>query len=174
MSDELSKLTAAPVEVNLGKIKLLMSPLTDRDMAELDEYVRAVYVRNARVSVDDVKDSDPSMWGRVMKFAMETALLLTWSRPPGSNVMGTTDGIVRLAYQGAKKHTSGLTLESLRAALTDPENVAVFRQKFTSTNEVRTSPPTKGDGGSARPTRGRSSTRRSRERTGSRTPRSRT
>lgn len=147
-----SKLVAAPAEVPLGTITLFMSPLNDLDMAELDEWVRAQYVRNALAGV---KDAERETWERVMKLAMGEALRLTWTHPPGNALMVTPEGIVRLAWQGCKRNMPDLTYEKLRAELLDPRNIAVFRERFAQHNGV----PQGGPPGKGRPLAKKKSTR---------------
>lgn len=174
---DLSRLVAAPVEVDLGLVKILMSPLDDMDMAELDEWVRARYIANARKSVEDESPIGSEVWRAVMKLAMDEAMGLTWSSSPGSSLIATVDGMARLAWQGAKKNDPTLDYVMLRKVMFDPRNIFILREKFAKANAM---PPQAGgkrgaskEAGNPPASREKSSTSSSRSRQGTPSRRSR-
>lgn len=173
---DLSRLVAAPVEVDLGLIKIRMSPLNDEDMAELDEWVRARYIANARRSVEEEHAVGSDVWRAVVKLAMDEAMGITWSSATGAKLMATTDGMARLAYQGAKRNHPELDFALLRKAMFDPRNVFALQEKFAKANAMppQAAQPAKGGGPkkAQRPqSRARSSTSSSRSRPATRSRR---
>jgi hypothetical protein len=169
---DLSKLVRAPIEVDFGSIKLFMAPLSDFDMAQLDEYVRGEFIKNARNSLP--KDADEETWQRMMRFAMNEAANLSWGRPPGSNIIVTPAGLARLAWQSSHHHTPGVTVEQIANALFDPKNVYMLKQRFSDINRLSKVSAQGGAEPGSRPTRRKKSTRSSRKSTGTRSSKSRT
>lgn len=161
MSDK-SKLVAAPAEVTLGDLTLVMSPLNDIDIAELNEWVRARYIANADMAAK-MTNCDDKQWRAWITVAMDRALGLTWYEPPGSTLMATIEGVVRLAWQACKRNMPALTHAMLREKLMDPRNMAMFRERFARHNSVPDDGVEEVQPGKAkRPSPSKSGTRRSR------------
>lgn len=127
-------LVAAPVELTLGDKTYVMSPLTDRDYSELDQYVQSRYIEAALRAAESFKSRE--MWDRVMTLAMQTAVGLSWSASPGVRVWGTLDGITRLIWQGVKRNMPEVTHEELRPLLVDQRNVEKANEFFKRVNRV--------------------------------------
>jgi len=166
MSDH-SKLVAAPAELRLGELTIYIAPLSDMDMCELNEWVRARYIANADKAG---RISGETAWKQMMTFAMDRAMELTWTAPPGSRLMATEEGIVQLVWQCCKRHTPGLTREQIWTAMLDPKNIAMFHERFARHNSVPISKEVQ-PGKVTRPTRRRNGTPASTERRASRTKR---
>ena len=167
MSDR-SKLVAGPAELEIGALKLRMRPLNDLDMAELDEWVRARYIANADRAAR-MESLPREQWRELVGLAMDRAMSMTWTAPPGSGLMATIEGMCRLAWQCCRDVTPGLTYEALRKEMMDPLNLSMFHERFDRHNRV----PEETSPGKGRPFRRARSTRSSRGARATRTSRSR-
>ena len=112
-----SQLTNAPTELTIGGKKFLMSALTDKDMAELDEFAQAKLIDNARRSLPD--DCSDKIYNRMMALAMRESLGISYARPPGSKIFSTTYGLARLAWQGVKRNQPDITVDEIHTAMGD-------------------------------------------------------
>jgi hypothetical protein len=127
-----SHLVAAPTILNFGDVQYHMSPLTDLDEAELDEYVQAKIIENARNSLPS--NAPESLWEKTMVLAMKTSLGVAWSRPPGSKVFTTTMGLARLIWQGVKRNDKNITVAEIHSHLLDAKNVSEAYRQFKKVN----------------------------------------
>lgn len=102
------------------------SPMSDKDIDELDMWVRAQFVRVARESL---RGSDVSQIERdeIIRMAMREAMGLTFLWGPGAALMQTTAGLVRQAWQSIKKCHPEVTEDELRKQLLDPENINALK-----------------------------------------------
>ncbi len=130
----LKHLTATPVEFIIDDVTYKMSPLTDRDIAELDEWVQSRFIRAARESLDETTPAD--IWERTMRLAMREALTLSWMRPPASAIFQSIDGLARLAWQSMKRNHPDLSVQNIRHLLFDPQNIDKVQEAFQRANDV--------------------------------------
>lgn len=152
-------MTAVPVELHLidgGGLERVynMRPLTDRDRAELDEFVQSRLIAAARNSLEG---ADAKTWERVMSLAMRESLGVTHSRSPGVNVFTTPAGFARLAWQGIRKEHPEVAYADLIGLFHNERNVTELNLQFARVNAVPQSPSGGGDG-QAGPTPMRKST----------------
>lgn len=117
MSD--SVLTSARRPIRLGDREFLASPLTDRDIAELDEWIQEHFIDLARRSLKpSTSEADREL---TMRVAMREAMSLTWLSGQGARIMGTVDGLSRLLWQMIHHSHPEVRPEQLRAYLIDPK-----------------------------------------------------
>lgn len=124
--------TAAPVEIRLGGHSFRMSPLTDRDIAELDHWLRARVIRTARESLS----SDTSLEDKqlVIDSAVRVAMSMTWMSGDGARQMATLDGMAQLLWQGIHHNHPTTTPEEIRASLLDPATIEEARETLRRHN----------------------------------------
>lgn len=130
--DEQSRLTAASAPLRLGKTDYQMSRLTDRDISELDEWVQARFVENARASLKGEKDE--ALRQETLSIALKQALTITWMSGIGAKMMATPIGMARLVWQCIHKAHPKVTLEQLTEDMFSPENVERARATFAHLN----------------------------------------
>lgn len=128
-------ITAACNEVILGDKSYRISPLTDKDISELDNWLRIQTIRLARESV---LDADAATQDHVMKLALEFASTITWMSPQGSALMGTIDGVGRLIWQSIKKEHPEMTPEAVRELILDSRTLSAALDAFDMINGVKT------------------------------------
>lgn len=108
--------TAAPGDVTIdGKI-CRMSPLSDKDIAELDNWVRIRVIRLAKESLTGKETKEERE--ELLEVAFKHASKLTWL---GEGLEDTTslEGVARLLWQTLKKHHPDLTVEYLAECIVE-------------------------------------------------------
>lgn len=150
----LQDMVASSISLKLRDAKgkefdLRMSPLTDRDQAELDEYVQSRLIDNARRSLPD--DADDKLFKRVMTLAMRESLGLSYGWPPGSLVFRTPSGLARLVYQCVKRESKDVTLDQLIGLMRVDQNVIEFNLAFARANPPLPDVAAAGGGGDSSP-----------------------
>jgi hypothetical protein len=113
--------TAASAPVTIGGREFQASPLTDRDSAELDNWVQTRVIKTARDSLDE--DTSEQERQETMDSANRIAQSMTWLWGDGAAILATPDGMARLAWQMCKDNHPGLAFEEIRAAILQPTAV---------------------------------------------------
>ena len=111
-----------------SELLIHLRPLTDRDISELDEWVRAQYLKTVRESLRDADDDERA---KEMTAASLTALGLSWMSGPGASMIATVDGMAKLVHQSVEEDIS---YESLRKLMFSAENVNESRRVFREAN----------------------------------------
>lgn len=125
-------ITAAPYPITLGGTTYRMKPLTDADIAELDQWLRARIIRTARESLpDDASEADRRL---TMESAVAFATTVTWMSGHGAKLMATLEGMAQLVWQGCHHLQPAVTPEEIRAKLLDPRNLEEARLAFDTLN----------------------------------------
>ena len=118
MATPLEKVTAAPVDIRLAGKTYRMAPLTDKDVAELDNFARGWIIRMA---LDALPPDAPDDIKRItMEAAVRVAAGTTWLRGKGQEMMNSVAGWARILWQGLRKNHRDLTPEKIAEMLTDP------------------------------------------------------
>lgn len=119
------------------------SPFSDRDIDELDEYVRHVLIRNARQSCRDA-DVTPEEAQRIESTALEMSISITWMSGVGARLMSQPRGMARLVWQSVKHNHPDVTEDQIHKQLLDPENVRAANSTFAQANIGTSRRPAKG------------------------------
>lgn len=113
-------------------VRLRMSPMTDQDISEMDAWIQARMIRNARASLDpNLSEKERE---ETMRVAMSTALTLTWMSGIGAKMIGTVDGLARLVWQAIHRNHPDKTVEDIRRLLLTKENIEEANRAFTAAN----------------------------------------
>lgn len=107
--------TAAPVPFDMGSVEFQLSPLTDRDISELDNWLRARMVRAARESLPD--DATPEQRQETIGAAVVATAGVCLLSDLCASVMATPDGLARVIWQSVKRNHPGLTPEDVEVLL---------------------------------------------------------
>lgn len=138
-------LTAASVPVTLGGEELLVNRLTDRDISELNEWVRAEFIKMARLSLSGITDKLERE--ETLRLAMSEAAGISWMSGRGAQMMATPDGLARIIWQGCKDNHPTFPYEFVRSLMMKPGAVQVVRD---SLQKIRPKAPGSSNG---KPTR---------------------
>lgn len=98
-----------------------MTPMSDKDMVEVDEWLRANYIRTARSSLPS--DATQLERDETLTIAMREAQSISFMSGQGAQMIGTVSGLARLIWQTVKHRHPDVSYESLRSKLFNPANV---------------------------------------------------
>jgi len=114
----------APFKAMNGE-EYMISPLTDKDMGEVDIWLRSRVLGNVMEAMP--ANLSDQMRARLERQAVKEAAELSWMSPEGMKHLATVDGMCRLLWIGARKNHAGLAYETLHRAVMDDgvkDNVA--------------------------------------------------
>jgi hypothetical protein len=118
--------TAAPAEVTLGGRAYRLSPLTDADVGELDNGVRARTIRAAREAGRGLPEPEAQA---LLRQAFAFAATQTWFGALGRD--GSIDMLARLFWQLARRHQPDASAEVVRRAIAaNPDELADALEAF--------------------------------------------
>lgn len=110
-----AEITAAPVGVSIGGKTYRISPLTDQDIGELDNYLRAKVVRIARESLpSNASEVDRQL---TMRAAVNESLSISWLSHC-SQELRTIGGMARWLWQLLHREHPDLTVEAVAEMVT--------------------------------------------------------
>jgi hypothetical protein len=107
-----ARATAAPAEVTLGGRAYRLSPLTDADVGELDNWVRAGTLRAAREARRGLPELEAQA---LMRQALAFAATQTWFGALGRD--HSIDLLARLFWQLVRRRHPDASLETIRQAI---------------------------------------------------------
>jgi hypothetical protein len=116
----MADVTAAAFPIVLSGEQYRMTPLTDRDIEELNNWLRGSFIRMARAAITD--DMSQRERDEVITIALREARRLSWMEGYGAELMASgIDGMARVIWQSLQRHHAGeITHEQVAAALMDP------------------------------------------------------
>lgn len=116
------EMTAAPFPLKLGDLDLKLEPLTDKDIEELDNWLRSTMIDMARKSL--TPDMTQQERDEILGAAMREARHMQMLSQQGARFVSSVEGITRVIYQSLTDDSRTLvSYEALRDALMKPENV---------------------------------------------------
>jgi len=124
--------TAARYPVKIGNVELLMSPMSDKDISEIDNWLRATYLANARASLNG--ETNQALRNETIAVASKEAMTISLFSEHGKRMLGTVDGMARLLWQSVHRNHPTVTYEELRAQLFDPSNLNAVNEAFNKAN----------------------------------------
>jgi len=131
MNRKREHLLAAPMKLRFQDgFEVTMHPLTDADMAALDQWLRSRMIQVARESLP--QSATQAERDEVIGLAMRQAMGMTWMSGEGAKMMGTPDGIAAVVRQSC--HDQAVSHEDLRRRLFDPNEVEHVVRTFKLLN----------------------------------------
>lgn len=109
-----------------------LTPMSDRDMTELDNWLQAEYVRLARASLPDF--CTPEERQETIQMAISKAMTLTFLSGEGAKIMGTVQGMARLIWTNLKRHHPDVSFEELKSYMYDPANIKEANETWRNLN----------------------------------------
>lgn len=101
-------LTGASYPMKLGAVEFAVYSLNDKDYIELDSYIQSKVIEVARNQLDGLSSSDRA---ELLQAAIKAAASTGWGTPEGVKVINTTEGVIRLGWQMAKRDKPRLSFE---------------------------------------------------------------
>lgn len=101
--------------------ELYLRPLGDRATVELDLWVKARYLHDARSTIPEGADDETK--DRIERIAQEQASTLCWFLGLGARIMVSIDGMTQILYQASREDCPEITREWIREKLFKKENL---------------------------------------------------
>jgi hypothetical protein len=129
-----ARVTAASRPLILGGDTWNLSPFTMRDIEEMDAWLQAKYINNARLSMDGENLSEAQR-SELLQSAIAGSITITMISTLGSKLLRTPQGMARLMWQMAKRNHPGISCEQFKESMFNPENVNAIVQTFNDLNK---------------------------------------
>ena len=127
--------TAPPSELRLAGKVFQLSPMTDEDIAYLDQWVQQRHIRIARKSLDE--NATDEQRDRTERIALEQASTMSFMSGIGARIISTIDGWSQIMYCGIRRNHPNVTAKELRDLLLDPDNLATLQDQWELLNRVQ-------------------------------------
>jgi hypothetical protein len=141
----IAQVTAAPIEIRmLDGISYRMSPLTQRDIGEIDLWLRSQVIE--RALADLPADATDEQREAAEKEATERAEKLTWIDGEGSELMSTVSGWARIVYQGVLHNHPNVAFAGVLLGLSRGDTLSRVQKDWARLNNVKLIPMKGGSG----------------------------
>lgn len=124
--------------------QLWLSELGDKEIIELDEWVRAEYIRTQRESNRKDENLTEDEADRAERIMQETAATLQWYTGLGLRIMVSVAGMSQIIFVSARKRHPELKIEKIRQLLLNKNNLDLANEAFAELNPGNENPPTRG------------------------------
>lgn len=101
------QMTAAPFPVTIGPYTYEMSPLCDRDIDEINNWLRSTFIQMARDSLTPGMTREERE--EVLGVAMSRARKLSFIEGEGAELASSLDGACRVLWQGLRRRQPELS-----------------------------------------------------------------
>lgn len=108
---QMPQVTAAPHPVTLGGKQYMMSPMSDKDMDEINNWLRSTVIDMARRSIPE--DATKSEREEMLGVALDRARRLSWMSGEGARLIAEPEGIMRVLHACLRKNHPNLTFQEL-------------------------------------------------------------
>lgn len=126
------QITMSTFPLHLGDKVFNASPLSDKDLAEMDSWVQAKTIRIARESLPS--NASPAEREETLTIALRLAQTLTAWSGTGAKMIASVEGMTRLVWQSCKRNHPELTEDCLREYMFDPDNIRETQRVFKKLN----------------------------------------
>jgi hypothetical protein len=127
--------TSSPRPIRLGGKEYLMSPLSDRDIEELDQWLKSKVIQMAIDAIP--QNASDQICRSVLDSANRVAMEISWMSPEGARQMRTLDGMARLFWQSIKINHPEMSHIDVRKCLVDARVVDEALSAFDDLNNLR-------------------------------------
>lgn len=122
------------IDADGNQIQYRFSPLNDKDMDELDEWIQSKVVETAARAIKP--DMSQAVQEMIMKSAHREALVVTWLSEAGAKILGTVHGMTHLCWKSLRKEHPNITEDDIRPLLLLKGNLQKVNEKFGHVNAV--------------------------------------
>lgn len=133
-----AKIVASSVEFTLGDVTYRISPLSDRDYGEFENWVQDQFLDVAKRNLEGLAQADRDA---LLKAAYETASRLTVTSPESLKLMSTVNGAAYLLYLSLRRDHPDVTFEKAKEISTDPKVLRQFMDRINELNRVEVPVP---------------------------------
>lgn len=130
MSDHIP--TAAPATVLLDGKEFRLHPLTDRDIDELNVWLRASHLRMVRTSLDDeMTDAEKN---RIELVTQRICMGINWMSGQGAAMMASPVGMARILWQSTRRDHPDMSADDFTSLMFNPANIDEVNAAFDLLN----------------------------------------
>lgn len=126
---------AIPIEFINGE-QYQLSPLTDKELDEIDLWMQARLVNIARHSL--TPDLSKTARDETLSAALRESSKLSIFSAAGIQALSNIQGITHLCYISLLRRHPDILQEDVRKLFTLPENIDIFNDAFTQANSIGT------------------------------------
>jgi len=126
-----SSVSGASIPIKLDGRVLDVSPLTDRDISELDAYVKHVHIQTA---IDASLNQPDRIADKIISAAVQQASSITFMSAEGAAIIRSTDGVARILWHGLRHRHPDLTFEDVRKLIFNPRAISEANRVFNELN----------------------------------------
>jgi hypothetical protein len=127
----MSAITGHSVPIKLGDKVYNVAPLTDKDIAELDAYVKHVHIQTA---IDTAAQVPEQVGDKLIAAAVQQASSISFMSPAGAAIIRSTDGVARILWHGLKHNHPGITWEEVRGLIFNRRAIDEANRVFNKLN----------------------------------------
>jgi len=109
----MSNISAAPVAFKMNDVEYLMSPLTDRDIDELNNFIKQGILSAAKEFCENTRSQD--IINATMKAAMDKVSSIDWLTNP--DLLETAENVTYLLWMGARNNNPKPTRGEFKKAV---------------------------------------------------------
>jgi hypothetical protein len=149
-----ARITAAATLIHLNvptddnpqrQLEFFVSPLSDRDWDELEDWIQTQHIRLARKSLDD--DCTQRERDETLAVAVREAGQVSLVSSQGAQYLHSIHGLARLMWHSLRHRHPTLTIEEARGYLLNPANATEFTEAFGRANSLSSNGEQKKTGG---------------------------
>lgn len=125
VTQEAGDVTQGAAPATFKGVEYKATPLSDKDLVELDKWIQAQYIARSRESLkqEDLGPGDED-YDNEMSVVRREALTITWMSAEGAGMMATIEGTSRVLWHQLRRNHRELTHEDVRALLTGQDEEA--------------------------------------------------
>jgi hypothetical protein len=129
----MARMTAASIPITFKDgTTYQFSPLTDKSIDEIDEWIQAKVIETARNSLKP--DTPQAEREETLRIAMQESQKVSFLNDDGLTLLATIPGMTYLCWISLRKEHPEVKLSDLRDILSDPENLTILNEKFHKVN----------------------------------------
>lgn len=137
--------TPITLRINGQERELWVSPLTDLDILELEQWMRAQVIRSAYESARGLPDAERDL---ILRVAMQESAGMSFISHTGIRMAASLAGFSRVFWQGIKARHPEITVEQVRENFLDPAKLREANRVFKEQNlDPTKAPPQPGETG---------------------------
>lgn len=144
MNEKDAALTRARKTVSIGGKSYHVKPLSDRDIVELDDWLRQ---RHIKLANDVAKTMSRRDGDRIIELALKQTITMSWQSELGRDLLASLIGVTQLFYQAQAPNVEKdrLTYEQCYKLMQSPEAIQVIHQRLIIEDMLEKKGPSEGE-----------------------------
>lgn len=130
----MSDITAAPQPISISEKELSAHPFTEKEFAELTNWVRYQIIQTARSAIRNMSDVLPSEREEILQAAIKSAASSTWDTRDGRQICMSVDGLQHIGWMMVRKSHPFKKEEFSKLVGSEPDNYIEIDRAFWELN----------------------------------------